>query len=168
PCAAFAVLNGKTITTRLLAHLVGRTGRTVGMTCTEGIYVAGRRIEAGDCSGPKSSRAVLANPKVEAAVFEVARGGILREGLGFDWCDVGVVTTLGEGGHLGANGIDTIEQLARVKRTVVETVAPTGAAVLNAADPLVVEMAEYCRGSVVYFALDVNAPVVRGHRAGGG
>jgi cyanophycin synthetase len=168
PVAAVTGVNGKTTTTRLLAHLVGRTGRTVGMTCTEGIYVAGRRIEVGDCSGPKSARGVLANPKVEAAVFEVARGGILREGLGFDWCNVGVVTNLGEGDHLGANGIETIEQLACVKCTVVEAVAPTGAAVLNAADPLVVEMAEYCRGSVVYFALDVNAPVVRGHRAGGG
>src|SRR5262249_14484555 len=97
-----------------------------------------------------------------------ARGGILREGLGFDQCDVAVVTNIGTGDHLNLRGIDTLEDLARVKRTVVEAVAPTGAAVLNADDPLIVPMAEHCPGSVIYFARAGSRPVVAGHRRAGG
>ena len=107
------------------------------MTCTDGIYIDGRRIDTRDCSGPRSARAVLLNPQVEAAVLETARGGILREGLGFDRCDVAVVTNIGEGDHLGLRGIETLEELARVKRAVVEAVGPAATAVLNADDPLV-------------------------------
>ena len=132
------------------------------------MYINDRRIEAGDCSGPGSAGKVLMNPKVEAAVLECARGGILRAGLGFDRCDVAVVTNIGEGDHLGMAEIETAEDLARVKRVTVEAVAPTGSAVLNADDPLVVAMARYCRGSVVYFAQDPDHPVVVPHRAGGG
>jgi cyanophycin synthetase len=165
PVAAITGVNGKTTTTRLLAHIVARWGRVVGMTCTEGIYVQGRRIETGDCSGPLSARAVLQNPRVEAAVLETARGGILRAGLGFDRCDVAVVTNIGDGDHLGISDIDSPEQLARVKRTVVESVAPGGAAVLNAEDPLVVEMAGHTKGAVVWFAGSASHPVVARHRA---
>jgi cyanophycin synthetase len=111
---------------------------------------------------------VLLNPKVEAAVLETARGGILREGLGFDRCDVAVVTNIGEGDHLGLSEIHTAENLAQVKRTIVEAVAPGGAAVLNAADPLVAAMASHCRGSVVFFARDPQNPVLVAHRARGG
>jgi cyanophycin synthetase len=168
PIAAVTGVNGKTTTVRLLAHLVGRSGRCVGMTCTEGIYVDGRRIDSGDCSGPRSARVVLQHPKAEAAVLETARGGILREGLGFDRCDVAVVTNIADGDHLGLNDIDTPEQLARVKRVIVEAVAPSGAAVLRADDPLVEAMAAHCPGSVVFFARDGAHPVIAAHRAGKG
>ena len=168
PIAGVTGVNGKTTVTRLIAHLLRGAGRVVGMTCTDGIEVAGRRIEAGDCSGPKSARAILMNPMVEAAVLEVARGGILREGLGFDACDVAVVTNIGEGDHLGLGDIQTLETLAEVKRVLVESVAPGGAAVLNAADPLVAAMAGHCPGWVVYFARDPDHEVLDRHRAGGG
>jgi cyanophycin synthetase len=168
PVVAVTGVNGKTTTTRLLAHLLRRPGRVVGMTCTDGLYVDGRRINRRDCSGPRSARAVLLNPMVHAAVLETARGGILREGLGFDRCDVAVVTNIGAGDHLGLRGVDTPEDLARVKRTVVEAVAPGGAAVLNAAEPLVAAMAGHCPGEVIYFARDGGHPVVAGHREEGG
>jgi cyanophycin synthetase len=168
PIVAVTGVNGKTTTTRLLAQIVTRWGRLVGMTCTEGIYVDGRRIETGDCSGPLSARAVLENPKVEAAVLETARGGILRAGLGFDHCDVAVVTNIGEGDHLGICDIDNTEQLARVKRTVVEAVGKQGTAVLNAADTLVAGMAAYSPGAVLYFTPDADNPVLKAHRAANG
>ncbi len=168
PVVAVTGTNGKTTVTRLIAHLLRATGRRVGLTCSDGIYLDDRRIEAGDCSGPKSARAVLLNPQVEAAVLETARGGILREGLGFDMCDVAVVTNIGEGDHLGLRGIETVEQLAAVKRTIVENVATSGCAVLNAADPMTVAMAPYCPGSVIFFARDAAHPLIAAHRARGG
>jgi cyanophycin synthetase len=126
--------NGKTTTVRLIAHL--RTqGLRVGMTNTDGVYVNGRQIDSGDCSGPRSARNVLAHPDVDAAVLETARGGMLREGLGFDQCDVAVVTNIGAGDHLGLNYITTLEDLKVLKRVIVQNVAPTGMAVLNATDP---------------------------------
>jgi len=164
PIVAVTGVNGKTTTTRCIAHIVGRTQKCVGMTCTEGIYVGGRRTESGDCSGPQSARTVLQNPKVDVAVLETARGGILREGLGFDRCDVAVVTNIGEGDHLGVADIDTLDKLARVKRTIVEAVPPGGAAVLKADDPLVAAMASECRGHVVFFARDAGNPVIVRHR----
>src|SRR5262249_27702356 len=108
PTVAVTGVNGKTTTTRLIAHLLRRAGRHVGMTCTDGIYLDGRRTETRDCSGPRSAREVFLNPRVEAAVLETARGGILREGLGFDCCDVAVVTNIGKGDHLGLRGIQTL------------------------------------------------------------
>jgi cyanophycin synthetase len=168
PVVAVTGVNGKTTTTRLIAHVIARAGRVVGMTCTEGIYVDGRRIEPGDCSGPKSARNVLRNPRIEAAVCEVARGGILREGLGFDSCDVAVVTNIGEGDHLGICGIDTLEDLARVKRTIVEVVGRQGAAVLKADDPHTAGMAGHCNGSTVFFCRDGSHPVLVKHRAANG
>jgi cyanophycin synthetase len=168
PVVAVTGTNGKTTTTRLIAHIFRTCGKRVGMTCTDGIFLNDRRIDTGDCSGPKSARAVLLNPQVDAAVLETARGGILREGLGFDFCDAAVVTNIGEGDHLGLGGIETAEQLAAVKRTIVENVAPTGAAVLNAADPMTVAMAPYCPGSVVFFARDAAHPLIAAHRARGG
>jgi cyanophycin synthetase len=168
PVVAVTGVNGKTTTTRLLAYLLARPGRVVGMTCTDGMFVDGRRLDARDCSGPRSARAVLLNPRVHVAVLETARGGILREGLGFDRCDVAVVTNIGDGDHLSLRGIDTLEELARVKRAVAEAVAPTGSAVLNAADPLVAAMACDCPGEVIYFARDGSNPVLAAHRRGGG
>ncbi|MFN7795818.1 MAG: cyanophycin synthetase [Planctomycetota bacterium] len=164
PIVSVTGVNGKTTTTRLIAHIVASTGKKVGMTCTDGIYVGGRRIDSGDCSGPQSGRSVLMNPFVEAAVLETARGGILREGLGFDFCDVGIVTNIGEGDHLGLSDIETIEQLAKVKRCVIEAVHKSGYGVLKANDPLTAEMAEKCKGRVIFFAIDENDPVLSDHR----
>lgn len=168
PVVAVSGTNGKTTTTRLIAHILRGQGKHVGLTCTDGIYIDGRRIDTGDCSGPKSARSVLINPQVDAAVLETARGGILREGLGFDMCDAAVITNIGEGDHLGLAGIDTPEQLAAVKRTIVENVAPSGYAVLNADDPMTVAMAPYCPGSVIFFARDAGHPLIAAHRARGG
>ncbi|MCC7083505.1 MAG: cyanophycin synthetase [Pirellulales bacterium] len=168
PVVSVTGVNGKTTTTRLIAHMVRQTGRHVGMTCTEGVFLDDRRLESGDCSGPNSARKLLGNPYVEAAVLECARGGILRSGLAFDRCDVAVVTNIGEGDHLGMNDIETLEKLARVKRVPVEAMGEDGTAVLNAADPLVAEMAARCVGKVVFFAREPNHPVILKHRAAAG
>ena len=167
PVVAVAGTNGKTTTVRLIAHLLAGTGKRVGMTNSDGVYIGARRIDTGDCSGPRSARNVLLHPDVDAAVFETARGGILREGLGFDRCNVAVVTNVGTGDHLGLSFISTVEDLAIVKRVIVENVAPDGWAVLNAADPIVAAMAENCPGSVIYFARDRNYPLLATHRAQG-
>jgi len=167
PVVAVAGTNGKTTTVRLIAHLLGLTGRCVGMTNTDGIYIAGQRIEAGDCSGPRSARDVLFHPEVDAAVLETARGGILREGLGFDRCNVAVVTNIGTGDHLGLNYISTVEDLAVVKRVIVNSVAHDGVAVLKAEDPIVAGMANACPGSVTYFAHDRRERVLANHLAQG-
>ncbi len=168
PLVTVTGTNGKTTTIRLVAHILTRTGRTVGMTCSDGIYVGGRRIEVGDCSGPRSARAILQNPVVEAAVLESARGGILREGLAFDRVDVAVVTNIGTGDHLGLNYLRSVEELSVLKRVVVQNVAPDGYAVLNAADPHVAPMALVCPGRVAFFARDREHPVLAGHIARGG
>jgi cyanophycin synthetase len=168
PVVAVTGTNGKTTVTRLIAHLLAQSGLTVGMTNTDGVYVDGRTLDRGDCSGPKSARSVLMHPDVEAAVFETARGGLLREGLAFDRCRVAVVTNVGEGDHLGLNYITTVEDVAVLKRVIVHNVAPDGWAVLNAADPLVAEMATVCPGKVIWFAADRHHPVMRTQRAQGG
>ena len=168
PVVAVTGTNGKTTVTRLIAHLLAASGLTVGMTNTDGVYVDGRTLDRGDCSGPKSARSVLMHPDVEAAVFETARGGLLREGLAFDRCQVAVVTNVGEGDHLGLNYVTTVEDVAVLKRVIVHNVASDGWAVLNAADPLVAEMASVCPGKVIWFAADRHHPVMRTQRAQGG
>ena len=167
PVVAVTGTNGKTTTTRLIAHLMATSGMRVGMTNTDGVYVDGRQIDSGDCSGPKSARNVLLHPEVDAAVFETARGGILREGLGFDRCQVAVVTNIGAGDHLGLNYITTVEDLAVLKRVIVQNVAATGYAVLNATDPIVAAMASSCPGKIIFFASDRHHPVMATHRAQG-
>ncbi len=167
PVIAVTGTNGKTTTVRLTAHLLKAQGLRVGMTNTDGVYVNGRQIDSGDCSGPRSARNVLAHPDVDAAVLETARGGLLREGLAFDQCDVAIVTNLGGGDHLGLNYITTLEDLKVLKRVIVLNVAPTGTAVLNAADPAVVAMAPHCPGSVTFFAQDGHHPVIATHMAQG-
>jgi cyanophycin synthetase len=167
PVVAVTGTNGKTTVTRLVAHLMATAGLRVGMTNTDGAYVQGRQIDSGDCSGPRSARNVLAHPDVDAAVFETARGGILREGLGFDRCAVAVVTNIGDGDHLGLNFITTVEDLAVLKRVIVQNVAPGGHAVLNATDPIVAAMAATCPGQVCFFAVDRQHPVMATHRAQG-
>jgi cyanophycin synthetase len=150
-----------------MSHLFEKNGLRVGHTGTDGVYINGRRTDTGDCSGPKSARNVLMHPDVDAAVLETARGGILREGLGFDRCQVAIVTNIGEGDHLGMNYINTTAELAAVKRVIVQNVAATGMAVLNAADANVVKMAKSCPGQVTFFAKDINHPVMAKHRAQG-
>jgi cyanophycin synthetase len=165
PVVAVTGTNGKTTTVRLISHLLKETGLRVGMTGTDGVYINDRLIDTGDCSGPKSARNVLMHPDVDAAVLETARGGLLREGLGFDRCEVAVVTNIGEGDHLGLNYITSVEDLAILKRVIVQNVAPTGAAVLNAADPMVAKMGDKCSGRVIFFAQNQHHPVITAHRA---
>ena len=167
PLVAVTGTNGKTTTVRLIAHLLAHSGLRVGMTSTDGVYVGGQRIDTGDCSGPKSARNVLQHPDVDAAVLETARGGMLREGLAFDRCDVAVVTNVGNGDHLGLNFITTVEDLAVLKRVVVQNIADTGMAVLNATDPIVVAMARHCRGETTFFAADRHHPTLATHLAQG-
>jgi cyanophycin synthetase len=167
PVIAVTGTNGKTTTVRLTAHLLKAHQLRVGMTNTDGVYVNGRQIDDGDCSGPRSARNVLMHPDVDAAVFETARGGLLREGLAFDRCQVAIVTNLGSGDHLGLNYITTLEDLSVLKRVVVLNVAPDGMAVLNAADPSVAMMAKLCPGKVTFFALDPHLSVLATHRAQG-
>ena len=167
PLVAVTGTNGKTTTTRLIAHLLAASGLRVGMTNTDGVYVDGRQIDSGDCSGPKSARSVLMHPDVDAAVLETARGGMLREGLGFDRCQVAVVTNIGVGDHLGLNYITTVEDLAVLKRVIVQSVAAGGFAVLNAGDPVVAAMAASCPGEVIYFASDRNNQLLATQRAQG-
>ena len=164
PILAVTGTNGKTTVARLIAHMYETARWIVGMTSTEGTYINGERIIEGDCSGPRSAQAVLLHPRVEVAVLETARGGILREGLGFDECSVGVVTNI-SADHLGLHGINTLEELARVKQVVIEAVAKDGAAVLNADDPHVAEMAAATDARVVYFSTDPNNIVIRAHCA---
>ncbi len=168
PVVAVTGTNGKTTTARLIAHVVASSGLRVGMTNTDGVYVNGQQIDSGDCSGPKSARNVLMHPDVDAAVFETARGGVLREGLGFDRCQVAVVTNMGSGDHLGLNYITTVEDLGVLKRVIVQNVTPgTGFAVLNALDPIVVSMAASCPGQVIFFCADKQHPVMATQRAQG-
>jgi cyanophycin synthetase len=165
PVVAVTGTNGKTTTVRLTAHLLKTAGQRVGMTDTNGVYINDRQIDSGDCSGPRSARSVLMHPHVDAAVLESARGGMLREGLAFDRCQVAVVTNVGSGDHLGLNYITTVEDLAVLKRVIVLNVAETGTAVLNATDPAVVRMAATCPGGVTFFAQDRNLPTLATHLA---
>jgi cyanophycin synthetase len=167
PIIAVTGTNGKTTVTRLITHMYQTARWVVGMTCTEGTFIAGERIMAGDCSGPQSARAVLLHPRVEVAVLETARGGILREGLAFDVCSVAVVTNISSD-HLGIGGIETLEELAHVKQVVVESVRKNGATVLNAEDQLVAEMAAATDAEVVYFGRDGQQHVLAAHLAAGG
>jgi cyanophycin synthetase len=160
PIVAVTGTNGKTTTARMIAHIFKGIGRKVGMTSTDGIVIDERLVIKSDASGPRSARMVLQNPRVDFAVMEVARGGILREGLGYDRNDVAVVTNIAPD-HLGMRGIDTLEQLADVKAVVVEAVPRSGFAVLNADDPLVRKMRRRCSGGIVWFSLQPPGSKVR-------
>ena len=167
PTAAITGTNGKTTTSRMVAHVLKMSGKRVGLTTTDGIYIDGERILKGDMTGPWSARVVLTDPTVEAAVLETARGGVLREGLGWDRCDVGCVLNV-SADHLGLGGIDTIEELAFVKRLVVEVVRDGGTSVLNADDPLTAAMASHAEGRIMYFSRSATNELVRKHVSEGG
>jgi cyanophycin synthetase len=151
PIFAITGTNGKSTTTRMLGKILRRAGFNVGLTSTSGIYYNERLLVPGDASGPKSARLVLRNPTVDAAIFEVARGGLLREGLGFDLCDVAAVLNI-TADHLGAKGVETLEDLAAVKSVVVESVKRAGHHVLNADDPFTLKMQRHARGRTVFFS----------------
>jgi cyanophycin synthetase len=152
PVIAITGTNGKTTTVRLIAHLFRHTDRTVGLTTTDGVYLNNRLVMEGDMTGPFSANIILSNAAVDVAVLETARGGILRAGLGFDECDVGVVLNV-SADHLGLRGIHTVEQLAEVKSVIAAVVKREGHAVLNADDPLVYAMRERSPGDVVLFSV---------------
>ena len=160
PIVAVTGTNGKTTTSRMISHIFKGMGRKVGMTSTDGVVIDERLLIKADASGPRSARMVLQNPRVDFAVFEVARGGILREGLGYERNDVAVVLNV-QPDHLGLRGIDTVEQLADVKAVLVEAVPRDGHAVLNADDPLVREMRRKCSGQVVWFSMEEPGTEVR-------
>ncbi|MCW3124235.1 MAG: cyanophycin synthetase [Flavipsychrobacter sp.] len=167
PIIAVSGTNGKTTTTRLIAHIVKQMGYKVGYTTTDGVYIQNQLMMHGDCTGPVSAEFVLRDPTVNYAVLECARGGILRAGLGFHNCDVAVVTNVAED-HMGLGGIDTLEKLARVKAVAVNTVFPKGYAILNADDDLVYNMHKDLQCKVAYFSLSEHSARVKKHCETGG
>lgn len=167
PIVAITGTNGKTTTTRLLAHIVKTMGYKVGYTTSDGIYIQNRMLESGDCTGPKSAKFVLTDPTVNFAVLETARGGMLRAGLGFNNCDIGIVTNIAPD-HLGLKGINTVEEMARVKSVVAESVFPDGHAILNADDDLVYSMRKNVEGKVALFSMQEDNPRIKEHASEGG
>jgi cyanophycin synthetase len=167
PIVAVTGTNGKTTTTRLIAHIFSQVYSAVGFTTTDGIYVGNHLIEKGDTTGPQSAQLILQDPTVDIAVLETARGGILRSGLAFQDCDVAVVLNVAAD-HLGLGDIQTIDQLAKLKAVVAETVHPEGYAVLNGDDRRVAAMADVVRGKVAYFSMDPENLLVRSHVQRGG
>ncbi|MEX2502933.1 MAG: cyanophycin synthetase [Trueperaceae bacterium] len=163
PIVAITGTNGKTTTTRLIAHLLRQSGRQVGMACTGTIEIDNHVIMRGDYSGPQAAGVVLKEPTVDHAVLEVARGGIMRRGLGFDACDVGVLLNI-DSDHLGEHDIRTLDELARCKTVVVDAVKPEGTCVLNADDPRVMEWGTtWSRGKITYVSLQPDRDVLRDH-----
>ncbi|MBR8835997.1 MAG: cyanophycin synthetase [Stigonema ocellatum SAG 48.90 = DSM 106950] len=167
PILSVTGTNGKTTTTRLLAHIFRQTNKVVGYTTTDGTYIGDYLVEAGDNTGPQSAQLILQDATVEVAVLETARGGILRAGLAFESANVGVVLNVAAD-HLGIGDIDTIEQLAHLKSVVAEAVFPDGYAVLNADDPRVAAMAQKTKANIAYFTMNPDAELVRNHIQKGG
>ena len=167
PIIAVTGTNGKTTTTRLIAHIAKMKGKKVGYTTTDGVYIQNRLLMTGDCTGPKSAEFVLKDPTVNFAVLECARGGLLRAGLGFKKCDIGVVTNVA-GDHLGLKGIHTIDQLAKVKGVIPETVHKDGYSILNADDDRVYDMRNNVESHFALFSMDEENPRIKRHCSRGG
>ncbi len=167
PIIAITGTNGKTTTTRLMAHMAKMKGYRVGYTTSDGVYIQNRLLMKGDCTGPASAEFVLKDPTVNFAVLECARGGLLRAGLGFKRCDVAIVTNV-EADHLGLKGIQTIEQLAKVKGVIPETVLPDGYAILNADDDLVYDMRRSINCNLALFSMDEENPRIKALQKLGG
>ncbi|GEM46950.1 hypothetical protein DC3_25850 [Deinococcus cellulosilyticus NBRC 106333 = KACC 11606] len=168
PIVAITGTNGKSTTTRMVGHIMRLAGHCVGLTTSNGIYIGGHRIDRGDTTGPRSARTVLMDPEVDFAVLETARGGLLREGLAFENCTVGALLNIAED-HLGIGDVNTIEDLARVKGTVIEAVRKDGYRVLNADDPLTAQMQNTGEGTLIWFSRQGLAnPLVAKHVQEGG
>ncbi len=167
PIIAITGTNGKTTTTRLLAHIAKMSGYRVGYTTSDGVYIQNRLLMTGDCTGPSSAEFVLKDPTVNFAVLESARGGMLRAGLGFKNCDIAIVTNVAAD-HLGLKGINTVEQLAKVKGVVPETVLPNGYSILNADDDLVYEMRRNIESNLALFSMDENNSRIKALQRRGG
>src|SRR5215510_12028410 len=167
PIIAITGTNGKTTTTRLTAHIAKSAGKKVGYTTSDGVYIQNQMMMKGDCTGPVSSTFVLKDPTVDFAVLECARGGILKSGLAFQHCDVAIVTNVAAD-HIGLGGINNIEQMAKVKAVVPETVFPHGYAVLNADDELVYNMGKDLSCHVALFSMDEDNPRIKRHCNNGG
>jgi cyanophycin synthetase len=167
PIVSITGTNGKTTTTRLVRHTLALMGKKVGMTTTSGIYIGDECILKGDNTGPISARLVLSNREVEAAVLETARGGIIKNGLGYELADVGVVTNISDD-HIGVDGISSAEELAFVKSLVIEAVKPDGYAVLNADDKMAEYLMKRARGNIILFSQEENNPLLEGHLKSGG
>ena len=160
PIIAVTGTNGKTTTTRLLAHIVKNNGYNVGFTTSDGIYIQNHMMEKGDTTGPLSAEYILRDPTVEFAILETARGGILRSGLGFSRCDIGIITNIQED-HLGLNDIHSLEDLARVKSTVVKSVKKDGWAILNAEDEQCIKIGAELDCNVAYFSMSEENPLIK-------
>ncbi len=167
PIIAITGTNGKTTTTRLTAHIAKSAGKKVGYTTSDGVYIQNQLMMKGDCTGPISSTFVLKDPTVDFAVLECARGGILKSGLAFQNCDVAVVTNVAAD-HIGLGGINTVEQMAKVKAVVPETVFPHGYAILNAEDDLVYAIKDGLKCNIALFSMDENNARIKAHCAKGG
>jgi len=170
PIISVTGTNGKTTVTRLVGHILAETGKAVGITTSDGIFIVHQPVDKGDTTGPISARAVLCDPGIEIAVLETARGGIVKRGLGYDWSDVGILTNI-QPDHFGQDGIESIEDVFHIKKLVAERVKPGGTLVLNADDPMLAKLGEsdLARGrKVVFFSLEARNPCIQKHIASGG
>jgi cyanophycin synthetase len=172
PVFSITGTNGKTTVTRMIRHILAGTGQTIGMTTTDGIWIGDDEIARGDMTGPWSAGVILSDPTVDVAVLETARGGIVRSGLGYDWSDISVMTNI-QADHLGQDGIETIDDIVRIKKLVAERVREGGTLILNADDEHLVRLPEQERVAavpkqIVYFSLDGSNPVVDSHISAGG
>jgi cyanophycin synthetase len=167
PIVAISGTNGKTTTTRLMGHTLGRTGKTVGMTTTVGVWIGDKKVLEGDTTGPVSASMVLSDPTVDVAVLETARGGIVRGGLAYDKANVAVLTNISMD-HFGQDGVESIEDLVRVKSLVAECVCEDGTVVLNADDSNLVELSKRLKSRIAFFAISSDNPTLHRHLACGG
>jgi cyanophycin synthetase len=167
PVVGITGSSGKTAVAHLVTRLLDLAGKHTGLACSDGFYLDRKQIYKGDHANWKAANHILINRSIEAAVCENGGDSILKEGLAYDWCQVGVVTNVEPHRHYGRDDIRTPEQVFTIFRTQVDVVLPTGAAVLNAREPLLVEMAALCNGEIIYFSTDPDIDVIKTHRSQG-